>query len=77
MAFVLQDVTNEIEKSCSLAPIKKLKKENLVELDAHYEITPAVGAKSSHILDLVEDHCVENDIIDEVEETQLLKLRKF
>ena len=35
---------------------------------AHYRITPATGAKKSHILDLIEDHCVENDIIDEVEE---------
>ena len=30
--------------------------------------TPAANAKKSHILDLIEDHCVENDIIDEVEE---------
>ena len=30
MAFVLQDVINEIEETCSLEPLKKLKKENLV-----------------------------------------------
>ena len=52
----------------SLEPLKKLKKENLVKVAAHYGITPAVGATKSHILDLIKDHCVENDIIDEVEE---------
>ena len=45
-----------------------LEKENLVKVAAHYGITPAVGATKSHILDLIKDHCVENDIIDEVEE---------
>ena len=49
-------------------PLKKLKKENLVKVVAHYGITPAVGATKSHILNLNKDHCVENDIIDEVEE---------
>ena len=68
MAFVLQDVINEIEETRSLEPLKKLKKENLVKVAAHYGITPAVGAKKSHILDLIKDHCVENNIIDEVEE---------
>ena len=68
MAFVLQDVINEIEETRSLEPLKKLKKENLVKVAAHYGITPAVGATKSHILDLTKDHCVENDIIDEVEE---------
>ena len=68
MAFVLQDVINEIEETRSLEPLKKLKKENLVKVAAHYGITPAVGATKSHILNLIKDHCVENDIIDEVEE---------
>ena len=68
MAFVLDDVSNEIEETCSLDPLKKLKKENLVKVAAHYGITPAVGATKSHILDLIKDHCVENEIIDEVEE---------
>ena len=68
MAFVLQDVINEIEETRSLEPLKKLKKENLVKVSAHYGITPAVGATKSHILNLIKDHCVENDIIDEVEE---------
>ena len=31
-------------------------------------MTPAAGERKSHILDLIEDHCVENDIIDEAEE---------
>ena len=81
MAFVLQDVINEIEETRSLEPLKKLKKENLVKVDAHYGITPAVGATKSHILDLIKDHCIENDIIDEVEEkptaetAEVLKLR--
>ena len=81
MAFVLQDVINEIEETRSLDPLKKLKKENLVKIAAHYGITPAVGATKSHILDLIKDHCVENDIIDEVEEkptaetAEVLKLR--
>ena len=68
MAFVLEDVINEIEETRSLAPLKKLKKENLIKVAAHYGITPAIGATKSHILDLIKDHCVENNIIDEVEE---------
>ena len=68
MAFVLQDVINEIEETRSLEPLKKFKKENLVKVAAHYGITPAVGATKSHILNLIKDHCVEHDIINEVEE---------
>ena len=68
MAFVLEEVINEIEETRSLEPLKKLKKENLVKVAAHYGITPAVGATKSHILNLIKDHCVEHDIIDEVEE---------
>ena len=68
MAFVLQDVINEIEETRSLEPLKKFKKENLVKVAVHYGITPAVGATKSHILNLIKDHCVEHDIIDEVEE---------
>ena len=65
---MLQDVINEIEETRSLEPLKKLKKENLVKVAAHYRITPAVGATKSHILNLIKDHCVEHDIIGEVEE---------
>ena len=68
MAFVLDDVINEIEETRSLDPLRKLKKENLVKVAAHYRIKPAVGATKSHILDLIKDHCVENNIINEVEE---------
>ena len=68
MAFVLQDIINEIEETRSLEPLKKLKKENLIKVAAHYGITPAVGGTKSHILDLIKDHCVKNNIIDEVEE---------
>ena len=68
MAFVLQDVINEIEETRSLEPLKKLKKENLIKVAAYYGITPAIGATKSHILNLIKDHCVEHDIIDEVEE---------
>ena len=68
MAFVLDDVINEIEETRNLEPLKKLKKENLVKVAVHYGITPAVGATKSHILNLIKDHCVEHDIIDEVEE---------
>ena len=68
MAFVLEDVINEIEETRSLEPLKKLKKENLVKVTVHYGITPAVGATKSHILNLIKNHCVEHDIIDEVEE---------
>ena len=64
MAFVLQEVIKELEESRSLDPIKK----NLLEVAAHYGITPAVGATKSHILDSIKDHCVEHDIINEVEE---------
>ena len=73
MAFVLQDVINEIEETRSLEPLKKLKKENLLKVAAHYGITPAVGATKSHILNLIKDHCVKNDIIDEVEEKPIVE----
>ena len=73
MAFVLQDVINQIEETCSLEPLKKLKKENLIKVAAHYGITPAIGATKSHILDLIKDHCVENNIIDEVEEKPIVE----
>ena len=73
MAFVLQNVINEIEETRSLEPLKKLKKENLVKVAAHYGITPAVGARKSHILNLIKDHCVEHDIIDEVEEKPIVE----
>ena len=78
MAFVLEDIINEIKESRSLEPLKRLKKENLVQVTAHFRITPAVGATKSHILVLIEDHCVENDIIDEVEEkptAEVLRLK--
>ena len=65
MAFVLQDVINEIEETRSLEPLKKLKKENLVKVAVHYGIIPAVGATKSHIPNLIKDHCVEHDIINE------------
>ena len=68
MAFVLDDVIKGLEDSCSLDPIKNLKKKNLVEVAVHFGITPAVGATKSHILDLIENYCIDNDIIDEVEE---------
>ena len=74
MAFVLQDVINEIEETRSLEPLKKLKKENLIKVAAHYGITPAAGATTSHILDLIKDHCVENNIIDEVEEKPIAEI---
>ena len=73
MAFVLQDVINEIEETRSLDPLKKLKKENLIKVAAHYGITPAVGATKSHILGLIKDHCVEKNIIDKVEEKPIAK----
>ena len=73
MAFVLQDVINEIEETRSLEPLKKLKKENLIKVAAHYGITPAIGATKFHILDLIKDHCVENNIIDEVEEKPIVE----
>ena len=73
MAFVLQEVIKELEESCSLDPIKNLKKKNLVEFAVHFGITPAVGATKSHILDLIENYCIDNDIIDEVEEKPIVE----
>ena len=73
MAFVLDAIINEIEETRNLKPLKKLKKENLVKIAAHYGITPAVVATKSHILDLIKDHCVENNIIDEVEEKPIVE----
>ena len=61
MAFVLQDVIEELERSCSLEPLKKLKKENFVNVAAYYGINSAASAKRSHILYLIEDQvCVLN-----------------
>ena len=68
MAFVLQEVIKELEESRSLDTIKNLKKKNFVEVAVHFGITPAVGATKSHILDLIENYCIDNDIIDVVEE---------
>ena len=68
MAFMLQDVIKELKESRSLGPLKKLKKENLVKAAIPFEITPTVGATKSHILDLIEDYCIENNIINELEE---------
>ena len=70
---MLQDVINKIEETRSLEPLKKLKKENLAKVATHYRITPAIGATKSHMLDLIKDHCVENDIIDEVEEKPIVE----
>ena len=81
MAFVLQDVIEELESSHSMKPLKKLKKTNLAKVAAHFGITPAAGATKSHILILIEEHCVKHDIIDEVEEkptaetTEVLKIK--
>ena len=78
---MLEDVIEELEKSRSLEPLKKLKKENLVKVAAHYGITPAAGATKFRILILIEEHSVEHDIIDEVEEkptaetAEVLKLK--
>ena len=71
MTFVLQEVIEELEESRSLDPLKKLNKENLTKVAAHFRITPAAGAKRFHILDFIEEHCVKNDIIDEVEENPI------
>ena len=68
MAFVLEDVIEELERSRSLEPLKKLKKVNLAKVAAHFGITPAAGATKSHIFILIEEHCIEHDIINEVEE---------
>ena len=67
----------ELKDYCSPEPLKKIKKENLAKVAAHYRITVAAGAKRSHILDLIEDHCVENDINDEVEENPTAETAKF
>ena len=74
MVFMLQDVIKEIEESCSLDPIKNLQKKNLVEAAVHFGITPAVSATKSHILDLIENYCIDNDIINEVEEKPIAEL---
>ena len=79
--LLVEDIISEIEESRNLEHLKKLKKENLVKVAAHYGITPAVGATKSHILDLIKDHCVENYIIAEIEEkpiaetAEVLKLK--
>ena len=77
MAFVLQDISNKLEESNSLHPLKKLKKENLVKVAAHYGITLAVAATKSHILNLIEYYCIKISIIDEVEEKQTAEVLKL
>ena len=77
MAFVLQDVIKELEESRSLDPIKNLKKKNLVEVAVHFGITPAVGATKFHILDLIENYCIDNDIIDEEEEKPIAETEEI
>ena len=42
MAFVLQNVIKELERSRSLEPLKKLKKEDLAIVAAHFGITPCI-----------------------------------
>ena len=68
MAFVIQDVIKELKGSRSLEPLEKLKKENLAKVSAHSGITPAAGAIKSHTLVLIEEYCIENYVIDELEE---------
>ena len=81
MAFVLQDVIKELKEFRSLVPLKKLKKENLVKVAVHFGLTPAVGATKSHTFDLIENCCIENNIISEIEEkptaetAEVLRLR--
>ena len=53
MAFVLQDVINEIEETRSLEPLKRLKKENLVKVAAHYGITPATKSVQQNPIFLI------------------------
>ena len=72
MTFVLQEVIEKLEASRSLELLKKLKKENFAKVAAHFLITPNGSATKSHILDLIE-----NEIIDEVEETPTAKTAKF
>ena len=45
MTFVLQDIIEELERSHSLEPVKKLKKENLGKSTAHYGITQLLVQK--------------------------------
>ena len=42
---------------------------NLAKVAAHFGITPAAGATKSYIIILIEDYCIEHDVINEVEET--------
>ena len=77
MTFVLQDVIEEHEESLSLEPLKKLKRKTLLK-SFHLGITPLVSATKSHILDLIEDYCIKNNLIDEVEENptaEVLRLK--
>ena len=74
---MLQNVINELERNCSLDPLKKLKKENLVNVAAHFGLIPAAGATKSHILYLIEDYCIENNLIDEVEEKPTVETAEF
>ena len=70
MAFVLQDAIKELEACYTL------KKENLAKVAEHFGITPAVGATKPHILDLIEEYCIDNDIINEVDEKFKLEFQR-
>ena len=54
-------------------PLKGQKKKTLFNLLPIFGITPAVGTTKSHILVLIEDHCVKNNIMNEVEEKPIVE----
>ena len=73
MAFVLQEVIEELEVTRSLEPLKRLKKENLVNVAVHFVITPAAGATKFYIF----DYCFKNNIIYEVEKNENAEVLKL
>ena len=72
MAFVLQDVINQLEESHSLEPLKKLKKENLVNNSPLWNNSSCWCNKN--IFDLIEDYCFENNINGEIEEKRKIRI---
>ncbi len=68
MVVVLDDGIKELEDSRSLAPIKKIKRDKLIQIAGHYKLTVNPSLRKAEIYDLIADYCLEHDIIDDLEE---------
>ena len=77
MVFVLDDVIQELEDSRSLAPIKKLKRDELVQIADHYKLTVSPGLRKPEVYNLIADYCREHGIIDDLEEDPSVEVMRL